>query len=189
MTRPIWWDLWSRAASGDGAAFAQFYQRHADRVFTHCYRRIGSRDDAEDLVAEVFAITWRHRDRVIPHEEVDILPWLLTTANNLLRHHYRSSVRARRLLRNIPRADSAPDISLDIVEQAATDQAMRKIASVLDRLRSGDREIIELCVIDGLTPAAVATATGEPPGTVRARLSRALARARRIYQTDGEVNE
>lgn len=196
MTRPLWGDLWARAAAGDGAAFAQFYQRHADRVFTHCYRRLGSRHDAEDLVAEIFAIAWRRRGRIIPHDEADILPWLLTTANNLLRHHHRSAVRARRLLRNIPRDEPTPDISVDVVEQAATEQAMRTISVALDGLRRRDREIIELCVIQGMTPVAVATITGEPPGTVRARLSRALARARRIHQmmpqhegADGEVNK
>lgn len=183
-----WAELWAEAAAGDGAVFAQFYQRHADRVFSHCYRRLGSREDAEDLVAEVFAATWRHRGRVMPHDEVDILPWLLTTANNLLRHHHRSVTRARRLLQAVPRDELIPDFSDDIVEQDANDRTMRTITVVLDLLRAADREIIGLCVLDGLRPADLAATTGEPAGTVRARLSRALTRARRIHRSMLELD-
>lgn len=183
VTLTRWSELWARAAAGDGELFALFYERHADRVFSHCYRRLGSRQDAEDLTAEVFAIAWRHRARISPHEQADILPWLLTTANNLVHHHHRAVTRARRLLRAIPRDEPVPDISIDIAEQDATAHALLTINAVLDRLRRADRDIIQLCVLDGLSPAAVAATTGTPAGTVRARLSRALARARRIHQT------
>lgn len=179
----LWETLWAKAAAGDGAVFARFYDRHANRVFSHCYRRLGSRQDAEDLVAEVFALAWRHRDRVTPHGDADILPWLLTTANNLLRHHHRSVARARLMLESVPRDRSIPDFSDDVVDQAARRQELALIADVLDQLSRPEREIIVLCVLDGVHPTDLAAATGEPPGSVRSRLSRALARARRIHQS------
>lgn len=41
--------------AGESSAYAELYRRHADRVFTHCFRRTANRADAEDLTAEVFA--------------------------------------------------------------------------------------------------------------------------------------
>ena len=175
-------ELWSRAVAGDAAAFTVFYQRHADKVFTHCWRRTDSATDSEDLTAEVFAVAWRKRATITLHEDVDILPWLLTTANFLLRHYHRSLRRARQLVRKFPRDTGLPDIAEEVADEQHGHYAAALALNTLNQLRIADREIIELCVIQGLTPAAVASASGEPAGTVRARLSRALARARALYE-------
>ena len=81
--------LWARVLAGEPAAYADLYRRHADRVFTHCFRRLADRTDAEDVTAEAFAEVWRQRDRVQLDDEAGLLPWLLGTANNLLRRQQR----------------------------------------------------------------------------------------------------
>ena len=48
--------------------------------------------------------------------------------------------------------------------------------SALRRLPEADQEVVQMCLIAGLTPAQAATALGEPPSTVRSRLSRARRR-------------
>lgn len=183
--------LWSRAVAGDRSAFAVFYERHADRVFSHCFRRLGARPDAEDLTADVFLTAWRRRADVVLHDEVDILPWLLTTANYALRHHRRSLRRAQRLLAKVPLDPDEPDLAEAVSDRAFVDQQIELVLATLDRLRLADREIIELCVVQGLSPSSVADALGEPAGTIRARLSRALAKARRLHDahTTGEADE
>src|SRR3954470_23588870 len=52
-------ELWLRIGSGDEAAFAALYERHADAIYNFCFRRIASWARAEDLVAEVFLVVWR----------------------------------------------------------------------------------------------------------------------------------
>lgn len=41
----------------------RLYELHYPEVLAYCDRRIG-RSDAEDAVAEVFAVAWRRRDRL-----------------------------------------------------------------------------------------------------------------------------
>ena len=48
--------------AGDHAAFTRVVERHRRQLQVHCYRMVGSFEDAEDLVQETFLRAWRARD-------------------------------------------------------------------------------------------------------------------------------
>ena len=50
------------AKAGDEAAFASLVDRHRRELHVHCYRMLGSFEEAEDLVQETFLRAWRSRD-------------------------------------------------------------------------------------------------------------------------------
>jgi RNA polymerase sigma-70 factor (ECF subfamily) len=173
---------WNQAAAGNGAVFAMFYRRHAGRVFAHCYSRVGDPQDAEDLAARVFEIAWRRRSEVRVDAQTDILPWLLATANRLVAEHHRATMRRSRLLPRLPTPEDEPDLAISLAERDDRRRNVELAMSVLATLRPADREVIELCVLRGLSPTAAALAIGSPASTVRTRLARALTRARRHYR-------
>jgi RNA polymerase sigma-70 factor (TIGR02960 family) len=52
-------DLISRAQAGDGDAFRQLTEPHRRELQVHCYRMLGSLQDAEDTLQEALLAAWR----------------------------------------------------------------------------------------------------------------------------------
>lgn len=148
---------------------------------SHLYQRTLSLPDSEDLTAEVFVVVWRRREEVWIHPDAGLLPWLLGTANNLLRQRRRSLLRARRLLDRVSPLLDEPDPADHVVERAEQLQRAAAVGAALRRLRIRDQEVIQWCIVQGLSPTTLAQMTGEPAASVRSRLSRALVRARKIF--------
>jgi len=166
-------ELWLLAAGQHtGEAFGELFERHADRVYTHCFRRTGSWSLAEDLTSAVFLDAWRRR-RDVRFSGDSALPWLLAVANNATRNAQRTLRRHHRLLAKLPTAEAEPDPAEDAARRMDTERAVREVLHALRGLRQADQEVLALCDWAGLTYAEAAGALGIPEGTLRSRLSRA----------------
>ena len=152
----------------------QLYEQYCDDVFRYAVRRLASRDDAEDVLVEVYTVAWRRRT-VVPEQA---LPWLYRTAANAIAHTIRGDSRRGRLHARLTAVtplhteDQIPDPDL---------------ASALARLAPGDAEILRLWAWEGLEPQEIAEVLDTSPGTARTRLSRAKARLRTHYEPTEEV--
>jgi RNA polymerase sigma-70 factor, ECF subfamily len=71
----------SAAMAGDEPAFAALVRRHRRAVQAHCYRMLGSLEEAEDLAQEAFLRAWRRRETF--RENASFRPWLFRIATNL----------------------------------------------------------------------------------------------------------
>jgi RNA polymerase sigma-70 factor (ECF subfamily) len=87
-------ELWSRAVAGDRDVFAAAAGRYRRELEVHCYRMLGSAEDAEDIVQETLLRAWRRRTTF--RGRSTLRAWLYGIATNaaldLLEH------RSRRLL-------------------------------------------------------------------------------------------
>lgn len=166
-------DLWSQAAGEfAGEAFGELFERHADRVYAHCFARTGSWSLAEDLTSAVFLEAWRRRTEVRFSGD-SALPWLLGVANNATRNAQRTLRRHSQLLAKLPPPEEESDIATDTATRLDQERLARHLLCAMAGLRQAEREVIALCDWSGLSYAEAAVALGVPEGTVRSRLFRA----------------
>ena len=86
----------------DETTFSALFERHRRELQAHCYRLLGSFEDAEDLVQETFTRAWRARGRFRREGRWSFRAWLYRIATNACLDHL-----ARRAPRLLP-ADVAP---------------------------------------------------------------------------------
>jgi RNA polymerase sigma-70 factor (ECF subfamily) len=80
-----------------GAAFERLYAESLPALLGFCLRRCETREDAADLVAEVFLVAWR-RFAELPEGEGARL-WLFAVAHRLLANQERALRRRRNSVR------------------------------------------------------------------------------------------
>src|SRR5712672_2967491 len=73
-------ELVHRARAGDTNAFAAIAERFRPELQLHCYRIVGSVQDAEDLVQETLLAAWRGLGEF--GERASIRTWLYRIATN-----------------------------------------------------------------------------------------------------------
>jgi RNA polymerase sigma-70 factor (TIGR02960 family) len=85
--------LLSQARSGDEVAFQALTESLRGELQMHCYRIVGSLQDAEDLVQETLVAAWRGLERF--EGRASLRSWLYRIATNRCLNHLRD--RGRRL--------------------------------------------------------------------------------------------
>jgi len=74
-------DLLSRARAGDGEAFRELAESHRRELQVHCYRMLGSVQDAEDAVQETMLAAWQGIGG-FAEERASLRTWLYKIATN-----------------------------------------------------------------------------------------------------------
>lgn len=49
----------------DGEAYTQIYDRYSSFLHTHAYKKLGDREEAKDVVQELFTSLWVQRDTIV----------------------------------------------------------------------------------------------------------------------------
>ena len=87
-------DLVTRARAGDSDAFRELTEPHRRELHVHCYRMLGSLQDAEDAVQETLLAAWQGLDGF--EERASIRTWLYLIATNRCLNARRSASRRPR---------------------------------------------------------------------------------------------
>jgi RNA polymerase sigma factor (sigma-70 family) len=160
-------------AHRDPSGFSELYARHVADVHAWLSRRISWA--ASDLTAETFARALLSHDRFRDDHDGSALPWLLGIARNVLLETVREDrieTRARERL-GLP-LDLATEDGFSEVEDRLSPRLT--LERQLDALPPGEREALQLRVIDELTYDQVAEKLDIRPTAARLRVSRALRR-------------
>jgi RNA polymerase sigma-70 factor (ECF subfamily) len=168
---------WARSVEGDGAAFAELYDRHRDRVFRHAARLVTSQHDAEDVLAAAFLELWRRRGDV-RLVNGSVLPWLLVTTSNVARNVGRGTRRYRALLDRLPREATTADTADTVLAAHPMETLDPDLATALRSLGRRDLQLFTLVVLEDYPIADAAALLSLSPGAAKTRLHRTRLRLR-----------
>jgi len=186
------------ARSGDGTAFADLVAPYRRELHVHCYRMLGSFDDAEDAVQETLLAAWRG----LPSFDgrASVRTWLYKVATNNCLNLIRTASRRPQMTGQLPASAPAPtgstevtwlqpypDLLLDeLPDPEATPHARIERAeavslafvTALQLLSPRARAVLVLRDVLGFSAAEVAETLDSTPQAVAMTLSRARAALR-----------
>jgi len=96
-------DLIARARAGDGEAFRELTEPYRRELQVHCYRMLGSLQDAEDLLQETLLAAWQGLAAF--EERASVRTWLYRIATNRCLNALRSASRRPAREWDIPQVD------------------------------------------------------------------------------------
>lgn len=167
--------VWRRGHRRD--EYDEIYAAHRDALFRLAMLTCGDRARSEDAVAEAFARTyprWRSGKVAEP-------AWYLRRAlvNELTQGFRRRAVEARAQARRTGDDRGASSFDVELSDRVS-------LGAALSTLTEGQRAVLVLRFYEGLSEAETAYVLGIAPGTVKSRVSRALARLRTTLESQEE---
>ncbi len=160
----------------DDRWFEALFTRYHGPVRAYASRR--APDDADDIVADVFAVAWRKREGVPDNA----LPWLYAVAAREMLHTFRAHDRRDRLGLRLQATTLL--VHPDPAEQIAGRlDAQAPVTRALALLPERDAEVLRLWAWEHLEPAEIALVLGISSVASRVRLHRARRRLESILLT------
>jgi len=164
-------DLIRRMALKDADALDALYTRYHRVAFALVLRIVGNKEDAEDVLTEVFWQAWQQSSRYDPSRGKPVA-WLLTIART--RSIDRLRARGRQQTTSDvegQREPFPPPPTPDPFVLGDTRDAVRK---ALQALPEQQRIPLEMAYFEGMSHSEIATALGQPLGTVKDRIRAAM---------------
>jgi RNA polymerase sigma-70 factor (ECF subfamily) len=184
--------LLARVAKGDHQAFSQLYDQSSTLLYSLVLRIVGHREEASELLQEVYLEVWRKVARYDVGRGTPIA-WLITLARS--RAIDRLRARSSRAHHQVGKPlDGTPTNQVADWHpgpfEAHADQELRiKIRSALASLPQAQQEAIELAYYEGLSHMEIAQRLNQPLGTVKTRIKLGMSKLRELLRPCWEQGE
>ena len=157
----------------DAAAVSALVARLSPRLFRFFASQAGNQADADDMLQDLWLRLHRMRHTYRPGEP--LLPWVYAIAHRVRIDSYR---RRRRISR---------EIGVDVLPESAAleerwDNNLPAFDQLVAALPEGQREVVTMLKVEGLTIDEVARATSSTAGAVKQKAHRAYERLRSLLQ-------
>lgn len=162
-------ELLSLLKKSDYAAFAEVYNRYKVLLHLHAYKKIADREEAKDIVQDVFATLWKNRE----NSDFNNLPGYLYTAvrNTVINHITRNAVKNKYINSIQAFATSGQIVTDHLIREK---QLAAIIEKEIEALPKKMRIIFELSRKDHLSHKEIAARLEIAEKTVDKQISNAL---------------
>jgi RNA polymerase sigma-70 factor (ECF subfamily) len=176
-------ELLKAIAAKDEAALALLYDRYRVILFGLLMRILNNREEAEDVLQEVFLQVWR-KARDFDEKRGRPFTWLVTLGRSRGIDRLRT-LSARERVAEAGAREAAEEIS-DAATDAFKSEQRGLVTTALAQLPDEQKRPIMLAYFDGLSQSEIATRLGAPLGTVKTRMRSGLMKLRELLAGKGE---
>ena len=160
------------------------YQRYAPAVFAHLLRHLGSREDAEDLLLDVF-LAVLEKEAILALDEMKQHALIWAVAHNKVADYYRRSARRT----SIPLSEKEETTIYEREEHEPEQVALRReeyaqLYNTMQHLSEIQREVLHLRFGHNLSCSEIGQVVSKSEVAVRTILHRSLKLLRRLYAED-----
>jgi len=159
--------LIAMARAGNPGAFETVVDRYQGRLLGFCRQMLGSTEDAEDVLQEVFVNAYRAM--LADEREINLRPWLYRIARNRCLNYLRKpKADAQESMDMVPEVDAA-----STAERVHNREEFRQILSDVNKLPETQRAALLLREMDALSYEEIAAAMDTTVPSVKSLLVRA----------------
>jgi len=159
--------LIAMARAGNPGAFETIVDRYQGRLLGFCRQMLGSTEDAEDVLQEVFVNAYRAM--LADEREINLRPWLYRIARNRCLNYLRKpKADAQESMDMVPEVDAA-----STAERVHNREEFRQILSDVNKLPETQRSALLLREMDALSYEEIAAAMDTTVPSVKSLLVRA----------------
>jgi len=177
--------LLQAARAGDSAAYDRLYNLYSERVFRYLYARIGQREVAEDLTADVFVRLLQNLPRFkvnAARPVASFSAFVYRVAGNLLTDQYRKQ--KHRDHQDIDDQPFLADGRPEPFAQTAASENKNELMSAMRKLGAEQQAVLLYRFGDEYSVLEVAEIMGKTTGAIKALQHRAIANLRRILTVE-----
>jgi len=167
--------LVARAQQGDTAAFDQLVVKYSPRLYGMIYHMTSNKEDANDLMQDVFAKAYRSLSRF--RGKSSFYTWIYAIGTNMTLNFLKK--RKRRAAWSLDDLDSGiqnDDAMVDIAHsanprhQSDVNELQKKLNEAMQSLSDDHRAVVTMFDIQGIPHAEISKILKVSEGTVRSRL-------------------
>ena len=165
-------ELVQAALAGDRDAFGELFQRHEKQIFAVAYRRLSDRDEADELVQDVFIQAWRKLGQLSQAEA--FAGWLRQITVRMAIN--RGTRRAKLAFIDQEILEATAQTQQDVESALVREETRKRLHEQLAQLKELDRATLVAYYIDQQSMIQMAEHFGAPVGTIKRRLHTARQR-------------
>lgn len=173
-------ELMVQYQGGDLSAAAALIRSISPKLYRFFAAQEISRVDADDLLQETWLRIHKVRHTYRPGEPV--VAWFYAIARHVRVDHY------RRAMRTTVRERELDDVA-GTLETSPAARRSDELEALLAPLSSGEREVVEMLKVEGLSLEEVARATSSTVGSVKQKAHRAYKKLREAFGFSAQKTE
>jgi RNA polymerase sigma-70 factor (ECF subfamily) len=164
-----------KVALGDRAAFDQLFDRYNQLALNLAARVLNERQEAEDVVQEVFLQLWRDASSY-RQERGNVSTWIVAIARSRAIDKLRSRT-ARRIFDPVGDNEEMQDLAEKLPDPSVRPDDLDNqllVRKAFGSLAVDQRVVIEMAYYEGMSQSEIAEALREPLGTIKTRIRSGL---------------